>query len=93
MTSPFLGTMILGLVILAAALLIVWQHVHVVRLGYEIERLRQRHAALVQAHKGLKLELGRLRSVRRVEGIARTRLGMVSPQPGQVVLMPEPVVQ
>jgi len=89
----FLSPAVLGLLILAAALLYVWQHTSVVRLGYEIERLRERQAALVQENKGLRLELGQLRSLRRVEDIARNRLGMVAPKPGQVVLIPESVVQ
>ncbi|OGB93877.1 MAG: hypothetical protein A3G35_17190 [candidate division NC10 bacterium RIFCSPLOWO2_12_FULL_66_18] len=89
----FLSPAVLGLLILAAALLYVWQHTSVVRLGYEIEQLRERQAALVQESKGLRLELGQLRSLRRVEDIARKRLGMVAPKPGQVVVIPESVVQ
>ena len=89
----FLSTVALGVLILAAALLYVWQHIFVVRLGYEIERLREQQAALVQEHKGLRLELGQLRSLRRVEEFARKRLGMVTPRPGQVILMPESTIQ
>ena len=89
----FLSTVALGVLILAAALLYVWQHTYVVRLGYEVERLRERQAALVQEHKGLRLELGQLRSLRRVEEVARKRLGMVTPGPGQVILMPESTIQ
>jgi cell division protein FtsL len=88
-----LGTVGLGAAVLAVALLIVWQHVYAVRLGYEVERLRQHQAALVQEHKALKLEMGKLRSIRRVEDIARKRLGMISPQAGQVTIVQEPPVQ
>jgi cell division protein FtsL len=83
----------LCLVILAGALFHVWQHIHVVRQGYAIERLRAVHARLVQENKVLRLEAGQLRSLRRVEEIARTRLGMVTPKPGQVVLIPESTIQ
>jgi cell division protein FtsL len=83
----------LCLVILAGALFHVWQHIHVVRQGYAIERLREMHARLVQENKVLRLEAGQLRSLRRVEEIARTRLGMVTPKPGQVVLIPESTIQ
>ena len=83
----------LCLVILAGALFHVWQHIHVVRQGYAIERLRQIQATLVQENKVLRLEAGQLRSLRRVEEIARTRLGMMTPKPGQVVLMPESPIQ
>jgi cell division protein FtsL len=83
----------LCLVILCGALFHVWQHIHVVRQGYTIERLRATHAKLVQENKALRLEAGQLRSLRRVEEIARTRLGMVTPKPGQVVLIPESTIQ
>ena len=83
----------LCLVILAGALFHVWQHLYVVRQGYAIERLRAVHSRLVQENKVLRLEAGQLRSLRRVEEIARTRLGMVTPKPGQVVLIPESTIQ
>jgi cell division protein FtsL len=83
----------LCLVVLAGALFHVWHHIHVVRQGYELERLRAVHAKLVQENKALRLEAGQLRSLRRVEEIARTRLGMVSPARGQVVLIPESTIQ
>ena len=89
----FVSTVALGILILLGALLYVWQHIHVVRLGYEIERLRENQAALVQENKTLRLEMGHLRSLKRVEEIARTRLGMVTPKPGQVVQISEPAVQ
>ncbi len=83
----------LGVVILVAVLLYVWQHISVVRVGYEVERLREQQAALIQESKALKLERGQLRSLRRVEEVARKRLGMVTPKAGQVVLVPEATVQ
>lgn len=83
----------LGVLVLAGALCYVWQHTRVVRLGYEIERLRETRAALEQEHKTLRLEMGQLRSLRRVEEVARTRLGMVTPKPGQIVLIPEAPIQ
>jgi cell division protein FtsL len=89
----FISTMALGVLILAGALLYVWQHIHVDRLGYEIEGMRETEAALVQENKALRLEMGQLRSLKRVEEIARRRLGMVTPKPGQVILMPESAVQ
>ncbi len=83
----------LGILALVCALFYVWQHIWVLRMGYEIERLRETRATLVQEHKALRLELGQLKSLRRVEEIARTRLGMVTPKSGQVVLIPESSVQ
>jgi cell division protein FtsL len=87
------STVGLGILALVCALFYVWQHIWVLRMGYEIERLRETRAALVQEHKALRLDLGQLKSLRRVEEIARTQLGMVTPKPGQVVLIPESTIQ
>lgn len=89
----FISSVALGVLILAGTLLYVWQHIHVVRMGYEIEQLREQQAALMQENKTLRLERGQLRSLKRVEAIARKRLGMVTPKSGQVVLIPESAVQ
>ncbi|HWT80285.1 MAG TPA: cell division protein FtsL [Candidatus Methylomirabilis sp.] len=89
----FFSSLAVGALVLVGALLYVWQHIHVVRLGYEIEQLRERQASLVQESKVLRLEMGQLRSLKRVEEIARKRLGMTKPQPGQVVLIPKSAVQ
>jgi len=83
----------LCLVILTGGLYHVWQHIYVVRQGYELERLREAHATLMQTNKSLRLEAGQLRALRRVEEIARTRLGMTTPKPGQVILIPESPIQ
>ncbi|MFQ5881141.1 MAG: septum formation initiator family protein [Candidatus Methylomirabilales bacterium] len=78
------GVLLLGL------LFYVWQHIQVVRLGYQIERLRAERVTLIQEGKALRLELGQLRSLKRVEEIARRELGMVNPVPGQIILVDEP---
>ena len=83
----------LCLVILTGALYHVWQHIYVVRQGYELERFREARATLMHTNKSLRLEAGQLRSLRRVEEIARTRLGMTTPKPGQVILIPESPIQ
>ena len=83
----------LGVLILAGVLLYVWLHTHVLREAYAIEQLREVHGKLVQENKGLRLEIGQLRSLRRVEEIARTKLGMVTPKPGQVQVIPDDRIQ
>lgn len=88
-----MSTLTLGGLVLAGALFYVWQHTRVVRTAYEIERLREARATLVQENKALRLETGQLRALKRVEDIARTRLGMVTPRAGQVVLVPEAPIQ
>ncbi len=81
---------LVGAILLLGLLIYVWQHVQVVRFGYQVERLRAARATLIQEGKALRVELGRLRSLKRVEEIARGKLGMVNPVPGQIVFMEEP---
>ncbi|MFQ5656693.1 MAG: septum formation initiator family protein, partial [Candidatus Methylomirabilales bacterium] len=79
-----------GGVLLLALLFYVWQHIQVVRLSYEIEGLREARVTLVQEGKALKVKLSRLRSLKRVEKLARRKLGMVNPAPGQVIFLRDP---
>ncbi len=91
MLSPELSRMLLaGGVLLLGLLLYVWQHIQVVRIGYQIERLRAEQVGLVQEGKSLNVELSRLRSLTRVEGLVRRELGMVNPVPGQVFFLEDP---
>ena len=68
----------------------VWQHIQVLRLGYALEGLRAKRSTLQQEQKVLTLELARLTALSRVETIARARLEMDTPRPGQVIVLPEP---
>jgi cell division protein FtsL len=82
-----LQSLVLGGAVLVVILFYVWQHVQVVRLGYEVEYLAGERAALVQQQKELRLEVARLMSLRRVEEIARGQLGLTSPKSGQVIVI------
>ena len=77
-----------GGLLLLGVLFYVWQHIQVVRLGYAIERLRSERAAGIQRGRELRLEIAQLKSLKRVEEVARTRLGMVTPSRGQIVMVP-----
>lgn len=76
-----------GGVLLVGLLMYVWQHIQVVRIGYQIERLRAGKITLVQEGKALNVELSRLRSLAKIEELVRGELGMVNPVPGQVILV------
>lgn len=81
--------LLIGGILLIGLLFYVWQHIHVVRLGYQIERLRAEQLHLVQEAKAMRVEIARLRSLKRVEEVARRDLGMMPPSPGQIILMEE----
>jgi cell division protein FtsL len=77
---------VIGLLV-GIALFYVFLHLQVVRVGYEVERFRHERAALVEQGRTLTLEVAGLRSVKRVEEYARGTLGMVTPAPGQVIVV------
>jgi cell division protein FtsL len=67
--------------------LYVWQHMHVVKLGYEVETLRKQRQDLMNEHYYLKYRLNEVKSLSRVERVAREELGMITPRTGQVVIL------
>jgi cell division protein FtsL len=73
---------------LLVALLLVWVRLQVVRAGYDLSDARRLEHRLVQEHRELALELATLTSPRRLEELARGRLGMIPPAPGQIVVVP-----
>ena len=77
-----IGTAVIGLILLS-----VWQHVHIVTLGYEIEQAQQERKELRQIHRQLLIEAETLSALDRIEQIAMTKLGMIKPKDGQVILV------
>jgi cell division protein FtsL len=73
-------------IILAGSLLYVWQHIQVIRMGYRVERLNAELSTLIQEEKQLTLKLAQLKSLGRIEEIARGRLKMGNPEPSQIIL-------
>jgi cell division protein FtsL len=79
---------LLGLGLVAMALLHVWLRLQVVHLGYVLSTMSKLQSQLEQENRELKVELATLTSPGRLEGMARARLGMIEPQRGQVVVLP-----
>jgi cell division protein FtsL len=78
---------VMGGAIIAVILLDIWQHVHIVTMGYEVEQAQRRQKEMQQIHQQLLVEVETLSALDRIERIAVTKLGMVKPQEGQVVLV------
>jgi cell division protein FtsL len=74
-------------IVLAGALLYVWQHIQVIHMGYRVERLNAELSGLIQEEKQLTLKLAQLKSLGRIEEIARARLRMVNPEPSQIIFL------
>ena len=75
--------------ILSLLLFTVWEHSEMVQLGYEIEQMKRDKIYQHERQQALLLEYYGLVSLDRIEKLAMTQLGLMRPQPGQVVLMPQ----
>jgi cell division protein FtsL len=63
-----------------------WQHFKAIEYGYKIEALRTQRDGLGEITRALRLEEASLRDPERIDMLAR-RLGLQSPQAGQVIRM------
>jgi len=81
--------LVLGaIVFVAVALLLVWVRLQSVHTGYQLSAARHLAHRLEQEQRELELELATLTSPGRLERLARERLGMGPPAPGQIVSVP-----
>lgn len=62
------------------------QHFRAIEYGYKIETLRSQRDGLSGMNQALRLEEASLRDPERIDAVAR-RLGLQSPDPGQVIRM------
>ncbi|MEX2220503.1 MAG: cell division protein FtsL [Candidatus Rokuibacteriota bacterium] len=76
---------------LAVALIlgVVGLRVQQVRLSYRLDALRNSRAEIEEGNRRLRVEMATLKSLSRIEGKARTELGMVAPTRDQVRLARE----
>jgi cell division protein FtsL len=76
--------------IMAGVLLIfvfVWERVDVVRLGYQIERLKTQKILLERERDQLQVKYSALMAPERIAKVATEKLGLVPPQQGQVLMV------
>jgi len=89
-TKECLLLMTLGVLCLLIFLLLAWQHFQIIRDGYENETLKKEFSQESEVHRQLMLERASLRSLQRIDHIAKTQLGLRSPSYNQLVVLPEP---
>ena len=83
-----LWPIVLSCLLVALALLLVWQRLRVVQLGYVLSTAAKLERSLEQTNRELKLELATLTAPGRLEAMAQKRLGLKDPESGQVVILP-----
>jgi len=76
-----------GLGIIGLLLLFVWERVDIVRVGYRIEQLKTQKVALQREQDELRVKVSALTAPDRIARAATEKLGMLPPQPGQVVMV------
>ncbi|MCS6896978.1 MAG: cell division protein FtsL [Nitrospira sp.] len=72
---------------LCLVLAFVWERVDIVRVGYQIERLKAEKVRLERSRDELRVQLSALSAPDRIAKMATERLGMVLPHDGQVILV------
>ncbi len=65
----------------------VWERVDMVRVGYQIERLKHDKVLLERERDALRVKLSALSAPDRIAKVASEKLGMILPQQGQVVVV------
>ncbi len=68
----------------------VWLRMQRIDLAYRLSRNQQREQALDNEQQRLLYTLARLKDPKRLEAIAREKLGLAPPAPGQVVALDAP---
>ena len=63
-----------------------WQHFKAIEYGYQIESAKRELANATEMNRALRLEDASLRDPERIDLLAR-RMGLVPPEPGQVIRM------
>ena len=74
-----------GLVL--AALFFAWPHMELMVNGYRIEQLQKEKDAEEEMTRRLRLEIETLRSPKRIEALATTRLHLVAPKQDEAIVL------
>lgn len=82
--SPVVPVVLCAAILTLGALFFLWQRYQFVRLGFTVAELRQQKAVLEDVIEPLQIEVDYLARPQRIEALARERLRMRQPYPGQV---------
>ena len=79
------GLLGLSVLVFIFGLLFAWQHFQCVQFGYRIEQAKTQKASFEEWNHQLKLERASLADPQRIDYVARKQLGLVAPDPNQVI--------
>ncbi|MEA1899558.1 MAG: cell division protein FtsL [Thermodesulfobacteriota bacterium] len=75
-------------VFIAELLIYTWSRVQCIKSGYEISNENKKNRNLINLQNNLKVELARLKSPERLAKIAKNQLGLKTPTPKQIIIIP-----
>ena len=75
-------------VFIAELLVYTWSRVQCINTGYEISNENNKNRNLIKLQNNLKVELARLKSPERLAKIAKNQLGLKTPKPEQIIIIP-----
>ncbi len=85
--GPFKYLIILMIFFIPGVLIYIWLHVQEVNLAYDIAKAQKQKGELLEINKKLRIQLANLKSPERIEGIALTKLGLRTPEKGQIEIL------
>ncbi|MBI3014572.1 MAG: cell division protein FtsL [Candidatus Tectomicrobia bacterium] len=74
--------------LLVGVLIYLWPRLQMVKQVYHYQALQSQYKTLSEEQRRLKIDLGTLQSLSRIDRVAREQFGMVLPEPSQFVLVP-----
>ena len=83
--KPALLLSLLVTLLVCSLIFFVWARLQITYLGYQISQANSEHIQLVKLNKQMKLEVASLKSLSRIESIAKNQLGLVNPESSQMV--------
>jgi len=81
----FLSLLGLSVLVFLFVLMFAWQHFQCVRTGYQVEQFKAERTILEEQNHRFRLEQASLADPKRIDTLARTQLGMVPPNPQQLI--------
>ena len=75
-------------VFISELLIYTWSRVQCIKTGYEISNENNKNRNLINLQNNLKVELARLKSPERLAKIAKNQLGLKTPTPEQIIIIP-----
>lgn len=85
--GPLRYLILLLIFFVPGVLIYIWLHVQEVDLGYDIAKEQKQKRELLETNKKLRIQLANLKSPERIEGIALTKLGLRTPEKGQIEIL------